>query len=74
MKMPNFIEVTEIDGTSDGTKKLINTAWIIEIWVLDDIANIRLGFTPTGNYYPCAIAVKESYEEIKRMIWRGNNA
>jgi uncharacterized protein YlzI (FlbEa/FlbD family) len=69
MTMPNFIEVTDLGGT----KHLINTAWIEEIWDGDN-ATIYFAFQAENTTDADSMVVEESYEEIKRMIWRVNNA
>jgi uncharacterized protein YlzI (FlbEa/FlbD family) len=63
--MNNFIEVTDLDGR----KRLINTAWIEEIWEGDN-ATIYFAFQADNMVDQDYLVVKESYAEIKKMIWR----
>ena len=63
--MNNFIEVTDLDGR----KRLINTDWIEEIWDGDN-ATIYFAFQEKSAVEQDSLVVKESYAEIKRMIWR----
>ena len=63
--MENFIEVTDLDGR----KHLINAHWIEEIWDGDN-ATIYFAFQAENMVDQDSLVVKESYAEIKRMIWR----
>ena len=62
--MAKFIEVT----TLDGTKRLINTAWIEEIWEGDN-ATIYFAFQADNMVDQDSLVVMESYEEIKMKVW-----
>ena len=62
--MAKFIEVTALDGT----KRLINTAWIEEIWE-GDRAAIYFAFQAENMVDQDSLAVMESYEEIKMKVW-----
>lgn len=62
--MAKFIEVTALDGT----KRLINTAWIEEIWE-GDHAVIYFAFQAENMVDQDSLAVMESYEEIKMKVW-----
>lgn len=62
--MAKFIEVT----TLDGAKRLINTAWIEEIWEGDN-ATIYFAFKTENMVDQDYMVVKESYEEIKMKVW-----
>ena len=62
--MRNFIEVTDLSGS----KRLINTDWIEEIWEGDN-ATIYFAFQGENMVDQDSMVVKESYAEIKRMIW-----
>lgn len=62
--MAKFIEVTALDGT----KRLINTAWIEEIWE-GDPAVIYFAFQAENMVDQDSLAVMESYEEIKMKVW-----
>lgn len=62
--MAKFIEVT----TLDGAKRLINTAWIEEIWEGDNAA-IYFAFQAENMVDQDCMVVMESYEEIKRKVW-----
>ena len=62
--MAKFIEVTALDGT----KRLINTAWIEEIWEGDHAA-IYFAFQAENAVDQDSLAVMESYEEIKMKVW-----
>ena len=62
--MAKFIEVT----TLDGAKRLINTAWIEEIWEGDN-ATIYFAFQADNMVDQDSLVVKESYEEIKMKVW-----
>ena len=65
--MAKFIEVTDLDGR----KRLINTAWIEEIWDGDN-ATIYFAFQATNTIEPDSLVVQESYEEIKMKVWGCN--
>ena len=62
--MAKFIEVTDLDGR----KRLINTAWIEEIWEGDN-ATIYFAFQADNMVDQDSVMVKESYEEIKMKVW-----
>lgn len=62
--MAKFIEVTAFDGT----KRLINTAWIEEIWEGDRTV-IYFAFQAENMVDQDSLAVMESYEEIKMKVW-----
>lgn len=62
--MAKFIEVK----TLDGAKRLINTAWIEEIWEGDN-ATIYFAFQADNMVDQDSLVVKESYEEIKMKVW-----
>ena len=62
--MAKFIEVT----TQDGAKRLINTAWIEEIWEGDN-ATIYFAFQAENMVDQDYMVVMESYEEIKMKVW-----
>ena len=62
--MAKFIEVT----TLDGAKRLINTAWIEEIWEGDN-ATIYFAFQADNMVDQDSVKVMESYEEIKMKVW-----
>lgn len=62
-KMAKFIEVTDIDGR----KRLINTAWIEEIWEGDN-ATIYFAFQAENMVDQDSMVVKESYADIKRLV------
>lgn len=62
--MAKFIEVTDLDGR----KRLINTAWIEEIWDGDN-ATIYFAFQAKDSIEPDSVVVQESYEEIKMKVW-----
>lgn len=62
--MSKFIEVTDLDGR----KRLINTAWIEEIWDGDN-ATIYFAFQAKDSIEPDSVVVQESYEEIKMKVW-----
>lgn len=62
--MAKFIEVTDLDGI----KRLINTAWIEEIWDGDN-ATIYFAFQAENTIEPDSVVVQESYEEIKMKVW-----
>ena len=61
--MAKFIEVTDIDGR----KRLINTAWIEEIWEGDN-ATIYFAFQAENMVDQDSMVVKESYADIKRLV------
>ena len=61
--MAKFIEVTDLDGR----KRLINTAWIEEIWEGEN-ATIYFAFQADNMVDQDSLVVKESYEEIKRLV------
>lgn len=63
--MAKFIEVT----ADDGGKRLINTAWIEEIFDSDGQAIIFYAVTPPLMEEQDWVKVKESYAEIKDMIF-----
>jgi uncharacterized protein YlzI (FlbEa/FlbD family) len=62
--MAKFIEVTDLDGR----KRLINTAWIEEIWEGDN-ATIYFAFQAENMVDQDSVIVRESYEEIKMKVW-----
>ena len=62
--MAKFIEVTDLDGR----KRLINTAWIEEIWDGDN-ATIYFAFQAENTIEQDSLVVQESYEEIKMKVW-----
>lgn len=62
--MAKFIEVK----TLDGAKRLINTAWIEEIWEGDN-ATIYFAFQADNMVDQDSLVVMESYEEIKMKVW-----
>ena len=63
--MAKFIEVTDIAGT----KRLINLAWVEEIWHTEGgTTNIYFAFSCPNAVEQDWLQVKESYEEIKAMI------
>lgn len=66
--MAKFIEVTD----NSGSKRLINTAWIEEIWNDDGAVTIYLAFNYPNAVDQDFVRVKESYEEIKNAIALGN--
>ena len=61
--MAKFIEVTALDNT----KRLINTAWIEEIWEGKN-ATIYFAFNCPNTVDQDALVVQESYEEVKRKV------
>ena len=63
--MAKFIEVTDLDGR----KRLINTAWIEEIWEGDN-ATIYFAFNCPNGGDQDSLVVQESYKEIKMKVWR----
>lgn len=63
--MSNFIQVTDLAGT----KRLINTAWIEEVWDTDDGATIYFAFNCPNAIDQDSLRVKESYAEIKDRIF-----
>jgi hypothetical protein len=67
--MAKFIEVTDVSDT----KRLINTAWIEEIWDSGHTktiegATIYFAFNCPNGVDQDSLCVKESYEDIKRMV------
>ena len=64
MNVSKFIEVTDLYGR----KRLISTDWIEEIWEGDN-ATIYFAFNCPNGVDQDSLVVKESYSEIKRMIW-----
>ena len=66
--MAKFIEVTALDGT----KRLINTAWIEEIWDGEDGADIYFAFSCPNAVDQDYLRVQESYVEIQNAIAFGN--
>jgi uncharacterized protein YlzI (FlbEa/FlbD family) len=63
-KMAKLIEVTDLDGR----KRLVNTAWIEEIWEGDN-ATIYFAFNCPNGVDQDSLVVQESYEEIKMKVW-----
>lgn len=61
--MAKFIEVTDLAGT----KRLVNTAWIEEIWEGDN-ATLYFAFNCPNGVDQDSLVVQESYEDIKRMV------
>lgn len=69
----NFIEVTNRAPGTDfhGKKVLINLKWVEEIQeYLEDHAVIYMAFMTPNSSEQDYIYTVESYEEIKRMLWR----
>ena len=61
--MAKFIEVTDLDGR----KRLINTAWIEEIWECDN-ATIYFACQAENMVAQDSLVVQESYAGIKSKI------
>ena len=61
--MAKFIEVTDLDGT----KHLINTHWIEEIWEGDN-ATVYFAFQAENMVDQDSLVVKESYGEVCEML------
>lgn len=62
--MAKFIEVTDLGGT----KHLINTHWIEEIWDSEEGAWIFLGFSVPHAEEQDYVRTKESYGEVCEML------
>lgn len=62
--MAKFIEVTAFDGT----KRLINLAWVEEIWDRGGSVDIYLAFSCPHAAEQDRLRVRDSYEEIKRKV------
>lgn len=65
--MAKFIEVTDLDGR----KRLINTAWIEDIWDGEN-ATIYFAFQAENMVDQDSLVVQESYAEIKMKVWGCN--
>ena len=65
--MAKFIEVTDLDGR----KRLINTAWIEDIWGGEN-ATIYFAFQAENMVDQDSLVVQESYSEIKMKVWGCN--
>lgn len=66
--MAKFIEVK----TLDGAKRLINTAWIEEIWEGDN-ATIYFAFQADNMVDQDSLVVKESYDEVLQKVRRAED-
>ena len=63
--MAKFIEVTALDGT----KRLINLAWVEDIWDRGGTGvDIYFAFSAPHAFEQHFLRVLESYEEIKRKV------
>ena len=63
--MTNFIEVH-----CDGERRLVNTAWIEEIWEENSHkATIYFAFSATNDYAQDFIKTDETYSEVKEKIF-----
>ena len=72
----NFIEVTFIGSANEHNeldehtrKTLINTRWIEQVIPSEDYTTIYLAFETNDGIEPDFVKCKESYEEIKNMLW-----
>ena len=66
--MAKFIEVTDVAGT----KRLINTRWVQEIWDAEQGTDIYFAFTPPSSFDQDYMRTKENYEEVKMKVWGCN--
>lgn len=68
-----FIEVTLIGSVNKPnehtTKRLINTRWIEQVIPYDDYTMIYFAFEQNSGVVPDFVKCKESYEEIKNILW-----
>lgn len=68
-----FIEVTLSDSVNEPNertrKRLINTKWIEQVVPFDDYTMIYFAFEENDDIEPDFVRCKESYEEIKNMLW-----
>lgn len=69
----NFIEVTLSGSVNEPnehtTKRLINTRWIEQVIPCDDYTMVYFAFEENYGIEPDFVKCKESYEEIKNMLW-----
>lgn len=68
-----FIEVTlsgSVNEPNEHTRKmLINTRWIEQVVPSEDYTMIYFAFEENDGIEPDFVKCKESYEEIKNMLW-----
>lgn len=68
-----FIEVTLSGSVNEPNKhtrkRLINTRWIEQVIPFDDFTMIYFAFEQDNGIEPDFVKCKESYEEIKNMLW-----
>lgn len=62
--MARFIEVTDCDGK----KRIINLAWVEEVWEEENGVCIYFAFSAPHAGEQDYLYVRESYEEIKRKL------
>lgn len=64
--MAEFIAVHEC-----GVERMVNLAWVEEVWQNSDgKAVIYFAFQSAGYFEQDSIKTDETYDEVKRKIWR----